>query len=213
MRFNHLVEKLSLLNNIDLPGSLAHKRLIPDSAQQRIQALKKDSNPRMSSVAVIFHEDFKSETSIYLIERQIYKGVHSAQIAFPGGKHEDFDATLEQTARRETQEEIGIEPGKLKLIQALTEVYIPPSRFLVHPFLYLLEESVELKPNDREVKSVIQMPVSQLISEATLKVGEVEVANGVKLKTPFFDVNGHKVWGATAMMLSELKMILKNELY
>lgn len=194
---------------MQLPGAEAHSNLLPINAQQRNIALSNDANPRLSGVAAIFHANEVGDTALFLIERQTYKGVHSGQIAFPGGKYEEIDGSLEQTARRETFEEIGVSPQQLVLINSLTKVYIPPSRFLVQPFMFVLLKESSIIKDSREVKSIIQLPISKLLDDQTLQYGNMEVAYGVNMKTPYFAIEHHKIWGATAMMLSEIKLMLR----
>jgi 8-oxo-dGTP pyrophosphatase MutT (NUDIX family) len=209
VRFDLFLNKVEVLKGMPLPGDKAHSNLLPINAQQRNIALEKDANPRLSGVAAIFHANEVGDTALFLIERQTYKGVHSGQIAFPGGKYEEIDGSLEQTARRETFEEIGISPQQLVLINSLTKVYIPPSRFLVQPFMFALPKETSITKDPREVKSIIQLPISRLLDDQSLQYGKMEVANGVNMKTPYFASEHHKIWGATAMMLSEIKLMLR----
>lgn len=179
----------------------------PEIAKSRKEALLKNPEPRLCAVAAIFFPN-QGETNFLLIERQTYDGVHSGQIGFPGGKKEEFDFDLEATARRETEEEVGIHFNDPKLIGELSEVYIPPSGFLVRPFLFSLDYTPSLILNPREVQSALSMPVHRLLDESTFEKGVVQTGRGDNIHTSYFQHEGKKIWGATAMMLAELRLLL-----
>jgi 8-oxo-dGTP pyrophosphatase MutT (NUDIX family) len=208
MRFDFLEGHLEELERLPLPGVEAHDAILPEIARQRKQALKSDPNPKVSAVAATIFPK-KGEATVLLIERQPYDGVHSNQVGFPGGKVEEGDRGLMDTALREMHEELGIDPELPKPVRPLSELYIPPSRFLVHPFVFTLDELPQLIEDEREVKTVIQLPIRHLLDDANIEIGKIKTSYGVAIKTPYFVYDGFKIWGATAMMLSELRQLLK----
>lgn len=135
-------------------------------------------------------------------------------MSFPGGKREEEDESLWHTALREAHEEVGIDVEKVKLIGELTRVYIPPSRFLVTPFLAYAEEAPNFQRDRIEVRRVIETPVSAFLDADSIleKMMFVESMN-TEIPVKFFDVNGEVVWGATAMILSEMAEILNQSDY
>lgn len=152
----------------------------------------------------------KNERGFYipLTERHDYEGVHSGQISLPGGKKEEGDLTLESTALRECFEETGLK-GEIKILGNLTPVYIPVSKFMVHPFVGVYNETkVDFRTDDTEVKNLLQLGLDELKNPAIIKQTVVNTWSGYKLKTPYFDVQGKVVWGATAMILNEFKKLL-----
>jgi len=135
---------------------------------------------------------------------------HGGQISFPGGKSEPDDQSLWDTALRETQEEIGVEKEQIELLGPLTSLYIPVSGFLVHPFVGMgnIDHFV---PQAEEVANILQWPLQSLLSDRAIHIRDIVPRPGVSLKdVPYFDCMGHILWGATAMMLSELRTILKD---
>lgn len=209
MKFDDFSAIKDLLLQTDNPGLKAHERVFPNIAKFRSDALSKDPNPRLSAVAAIaFPEGL--DTSIILIQRQSYDGVHSGQIGFPGGKMESSDESLEHTARRETREEVGIPEHDLHLVSPLSEVYIPPSGFLVQPYLFSMEYRPAFKPDPREVKEVLCMPMDYLLDDKIFVEGSVTASNGTSITTKYFLFEDKKIWGATAMMIAELKILLQH---
>jgi 8-oxo-dGTP pyrophosphatase MutT (NUDIX family) len=207
MKFSEF-DTLSLrLKEMDVVGETAHEEVFPEISKYRKQALAKNPNPKLSAVGATFYP-VENQAHIVLIERQSYKGVHSGQIGFPGGKVEEIDSSFEETARRETEEEIGIPKDQLALIGQLTDVYIPPSGFLVKPFLFKLDHTPTFVAQEREVKSVMSLSVEQLLEPMLFKEGSVPTSSGVQLHNKYIPLADKKIWGATAMMLSELKILL-----
>lgn len=209
MRFDFLEQHLEVFEALPLPGVEVHDAILPEVARQRKQALKQDPNPKISAVAAtIFPKN--GDASILLIERQPYDGVHSNQVGFPGGKVEEGDLDLKYTALREMHEEVGIDRSLPKHVRSLSQLYIPPSRFLVNPFVFTLDELPELVKDEREVKTILELPVHHLLDDASIEVGKIKTNYGVSIRTPYFVFEGFKIWGATAMMLSELRQLLKH---
>lgn len=208
MKFDEFGARIDQIRHQDLPGIEAYEKILPAAVRQRLDAQKSDPNPKLSGVAATVYPD-GNEATLILIERQTYKGVHSGQIGFPGGKMELVDKDLMETALREMEEEVGLPKQLPQFVRALSNVYIPPSKFLVHPFLFQLDKMPELNRQEREVKSIIHLPISMLLDDRILKTGYVETS-GYTVKTAYFEMGKHKIWGATAMMLSELKWILKH---
>jgi 8-oxo-dGTP pyrophosphatase MutT (NUDIX family) len=132
---------------------------------------------------------------------------HSGQISFPGGRRE-HNETLEATALRETTEELGVPPEQLKLIGRLSSLYTPPSNFCIYPFIAFCATRPDFQPNVLEVAELIEAPLSLLLDPATYKEELWHFENYGERRIPFFDVFGHKVWGATAMILSEFLTLL-----
>src|SRR3954462_10233753 len=135
MNFQDFLQYVPNLIPIELPAESAHIKMAP---KERAEALKnldlQATNPRIAAVMMLLYPKNK-ETHLVLIVRNAYNGVHSSQIAFPGGKYETFDVNFRETALRETHEEVGIPSEKIEIIKQFTPVYIPPSNFSVHPFL------------------------------------------------------------------------------
>lgn len=142
MDFQDFLQYVPNLIPIELPAVASHIKMAP---KERIEALKnldlKIENPRIAAVMMLFYPK-NNETHLVLIVRNAYNGVHSSQIAFPGGKYETTDADYEETALRETHEEVGVPPEKIEIVKHFTPMYIPPSNFLVHPFLGIAREEL-----------------------------------------------------------------------
>lgn len=134
---------------------------------------------------------------------------HSGQISLPGGKKDDTDEDFSDTALRETWEEIGVEIPQIKILKELSPIYIPPSNFFVYAFLSYLEETPVFKFQEAEVQEVLEVPLS-LIYHLPNPPEITELPKSKGYKVPFIDFNGHKIWGATSMILSELNQLLKN---
>jgi hypothetical protein len=150
------------------------------------------------------------KTHLVLIVRNSYEGVHSSQIAFPGGKYEKEDVELEQTALRETFEEIGVSSEKIQVLKAFSHLYIPPSNFMVYPFLGICTEEITFFPDSTEVAGIIELPLTTFLSDSIVVDAKINTSYARSIEVPVFKIDEHLVWGATAMMLSELKIVLNS---
>lgn len=193
----------------ELPGEVAHARLAPAHRKPASAYMDQAEDFRKAAVLALLFPHTNGEACILLIERSGGGGVHAGQIGFPGGKQEDGE-TPERTALRETQEELGIDSSQIIMAGALSRLFIPPSRFLVQPFLGFIDELPQLQPNSFEVQKVIYAPVSLFTNQSNVQHGAFLSSGGLTVHSPFFQVQGYKVWGATAMMLSEIAAIVLN---
>lgn len=169
-------------------------------------------NPKEAAVMAVFYPGQGKETRFVLILRKTYKGVHSNQIGFPGGRFEASDPDLMHTALRETEEEVGIPRGEVQVLREMTRLYIPPSNFWVQPYLGLMHRTPVLVPQEEEVAAVLEIDMDEFMSESCLIRQTLSTSYAKNIEVPAFLLSGHVVWGATAMMLSEMKDILKQTL-
>ncbi len=147
------------------------------------------------------------DLSICFIRRSEYEGVHSGQISFPGGMAERSDNSLEQTARRETAEETGIDGAEVRMLGRLTPLPVPVSRFLVHPYVGYLPYRPQFIPDPTEVSFMIEAPLRLLLDPVTVQKEKWNLMNE-SVMVPFYVVESHRIWGATAMILSEFLEII-----
>ncbi|WP_372755600.1 CoA pyrophosphatase [Labilibaculum sp.] len=191
--------------NIGLPGFEAQKLMSPSSREQAL--LKSDpSKARDSSVLLLFYPK-EGQLHLPFIKRTTGNTNHSGQMSFPGGKYEESDANRTITAIRETNEELGVECEKINILGFLTELYIPVSNFMVLPVLAYSDERPSFTLSEFEVEELIEMPLTELLQKDNISEFIIN-KNGHRIAAPFFHAKGHKIWGATAMILSELREIL-----
>lgn len=209
MEFSHFLEHASKIQNVALPAALAHAKMAPSNRMDLLRKMNPESNsPKKAAVMMLFYPK-ENKAHLVLIVRAFYKGVHSSQIAFPGGKPEMIDFDLKETALRETEEEIGISAHKIEVIRPFTELYIPPSNYLVHPYLGISKEELSFTRQESEVAAIVELPLLDFLSESIVQSQKIETSYASNLEVPGFLVKEHFVWGATAMMLSELKETIK----
>ena len=164
--------------------------------------------PPKEAGAMILLYRRESDLFFVLTERNRYRGNAQGTISLPGGAREDGEG-LEETARRETSEELGIDPGRIEILgPPLTVLFIPVSGFCVTPFVGYYKDTAEFVPEPDEVIELIHTPVSSLLDESCVE-REIWEIRGERVLVPFFRLGGHKVWGATAMMLSEFAVMLR----
>ena len=191
---------------IDLPGEAAHAEMFPLRAVAS-EELKTATDYRTSAVLALLFED--QGTKMVLTQRHNYKGTHGGQVSFPGGKMEEIDESTIHTALRETHEEIGVSPNNINVLGKLTDVYIPVSKFLVHPFIGIHEGSPTFELSEREVKEIITFDLELLTQDAIVQKRDIKTSSGMVLKNvPCFIIGDKIVWGATALMLNEIRQIL-----
>jgi 8-oxo-dGTP pyrophosphatase MutT (NUDIX family) len=189
-----------------LPGIDAQYRMAPFGRTRIDYRTLITGTYHDSAVLVVLCQD-ASGWYLPLIQRPDYDGYHSGQIALPGGKRDPGDLSLEATAVRECAEEIGIGP-ECELLGALTPLFIPVSNFLVHPYIAVCPvEDPPIRPHVREVRSVLKLQLDLLNDPTFEKEGDV-LAGGATLHVPCFELASHRIWGATAMILSELREVI-----
>ncbi len=205
----HLIGRLQEELQKELPGEAAHLDVIPVNRPISSKALRQAEYYRESGVALILVEH-QSSIQCILMKRSIHPGSpHSGQIALPGGKKEDYDFDLEETARRETEEEIGIRLNQDSLLGTLTPIYIPVSKFKVQPYIYHYEGKLEFQLDPLEVDDIFLFDVEILKNEHVIQRKEIRLSQGYRQKgVPYFNLAEETVWGATAMILSEFRQLL-----
>ena len=209
MDFQDFLTSIPKIEKEPLLADLAHQIMVPPERAALMRNLNvEEENPRKAAVMMLFYPK-NEKTHLVLIIRNSYFGVHSSQIAFPGGKVEHNDESIEYTALRETEEEIGIPIDKITVIKAFTEVYIPPSNFMVFPFLGYCKEELVFKPDPKEVAGILELSLADFLDENAIVNKTMSTSYSANILVPAFKIQEHYVWGATAMMMSELKEILK----
>lgn len=208
MDFKDFINNVSNLSEIALGGLDAQFDLAPKFRQKYTHEFIDAQNTRKAAVLALFYPNAFGETCFLLTLRANYKGIHASQISFPGGKFDSSDYSLEYTALRETYEEVGIQPDDVHIFKQMTDVFIPPSNFMVTPFLGLLNYTPTLTKNE-EVEENIVVLLKDLLNENAFSTTVVTTSYAEKMPVPCFNLSNCIVWGATAMMLNEIKVLLK----
>ena len=210
MKFQSFLDNIPDIQQQKLLGEISHLKMCPPERADLMKNIDLNTiNPRLAAVLMLIYPK-NNLAHLALILRTSYNGVHSSQIAFPGGKVETFDTDYQQTALRETHEEIGISPELITVIRDFTPIYIPPSNFMVYPFLGYSTTELSFIPDQDEVAGIIQLPLSEFLDDNIVITNRMSTSYNNDIDVPAFKIQNHIVWGATAMMLSELKDVLRN---
>jgi 8-oxo-dGTP pyrophosphatase MutT (NUDIX family) len=210
MTFSEFKNSISKIENFEVLGEQAHLEMSPKFRKEELEQLKIEAkNPREAGVMALFYPNLNNETCLVLILRKTYKGVHSAQIGFPGGRWENTDKDMEETALRETHEEVGVAPEEIKVLKKLTKIYIPPSNFWVHPFFGVAEKTPNFVKQESEVEEILEIKLTDFLDENSLLEKTLSTSYAKNVSVPAFYLNNQIVWGATGMMLNEVKALLK----
>lgn len=193
-----------------LPGKASQIKMAPEHRIAELFRVRDDDfNPRLSAVlCILFPENEKLK--VVFIRRSEYVGIHSGQISFPGGRFEESDGDLLVTALREVYEEIGIRPEEFEIIGQLTDLYVPPSNFLVRTFVAYTKQRPQYEIDTREVQEVIEFDLDYFFRTDIIRRKDFAAHNStLNTNAPYFDIEGVIIWGATAMILTELADLLK----
>ena len=213
LKMNFSIDQLKQKFQLPLPGVSSHLKMAPPHrVREIVNQLDNAENAKKSAVLILFFHDADALKMI-VIRRSVYVGTHSGQIAFPGGRYEEEDKEVRITALREIEEEIGIPENEIEIIGRLTDIYVPPSNFLISVFVGYLSQKPVYKIDEREVDEVIEIPFaefykSDLIKEKTFYVNSIKAADNA----PYYNLTNAEIWGASAMVISELLDVLREPL-
>ncbi len=209
MTFEEFVQLTPKIAKVSLPATESHLKMSP--LERRLQLLNHDYSVEVARDAAVMMLIYPQQDTamIALIVRNSYKGVHSSQVAFPGGKVEKDESVLD-AALRETHEEIGVNPEQINIVCAFSNVFIPPSNFNVFPFLGFCTSKPNFVPDPREVASMALFPLNDILEDSSLTMQSVSATYSTDIVVPAFKLGETVIWGATAMMLQELKDVIKS---
>ena len=208
MTFSDTIHKIFEAFNNPLPGYEAHIEMAP--YRKKVELNFKNNKPKIASTLLLL---YPKENDIYfcLIERTEYEGTHSKQISFPGGRNENGE-TIKETALRECNEEIGVPREEINIIGELTQVYVPPSNYLIHPFVGYCDTKPTFIADPREVKTIIEIKMNELSKPDLIKNQKMNFGSKdqrFQADVPYLDLNDKIVWGATSVVLNEFRRMLQ----
>jgi 8-oxo-dGTP pyrophosphatase MutT (NUDIX family) len=210
MTFNEFEKRIVKIKKMDLPGESVQYKMAPIERLLEMKRLAKErDSAQKAGVLMLFYPSQDTKTYFSLILRKAYNGVHSAQVGFPGGKFEEGDHSLKYTALRETEEEVGVAKEQVEVLTELTDIYIPPSNFYVQPYLGITRKTPRFILQQDEVEELIEVRLDHFMDDTTIGIETLSTSYAKNIEVPIFNLNGHVVWGATAMMLSEVREMLK----
>lgn len=209
MRFSDIEtvsNRLRVRLGLPLPGREAQVKMAPMPVDENRFNEMANRPARPGGVMVLLYPK-SGELYLPLMKRPGYNGAHGGQVSFPGGKAEEQDLNLIDTALRETEEEIGVKATEISVLGQLSELFIIASNFKVSPTVGILDHTPQFIPDPYEVEAVLEVPISQFYNLEKRGVEKMRFGKYV-IQSPYFNVDGHLVWGATAMMLSELLAVM-----
>ena len=205
-----LAERIKEKINRGLPGKEAHLIM---SHRLRHYTPAAPQSAMESAVCILLYPDKDQNAKFVLMQRTSHNpnDKHKGQISLPGGKRDLTDKTLTETALRELHEEIGVTLESVNVVAQLSDLYIPVSNFKVYPFIAFSEAEPEFIKEEEEVQELIEIPLYELLKPDILQTTDIPISKDITLKkVPYFKLKDRVVWGATAMILSEFKEILKD---
>jgi 8-oxo-dGTP pyrophosphatase MutT (NUDIX family) len=202
------IHKLETALANDLPGMEAQAKMAPVHPERYNQV---SDDHRIACVMIVIYPK-NQEWHLCLIKRSTENpdDKHAGQLSFPGGQLDDQDDSYEDCALREIHEEVGIAPEDVGILGSLTPLYVFVSNFLVHPFVGFCSEYPDWKPQKSEVDEIIEVPVKNILKSKNKGLTDIIVRDTTIPKTPYYDIQNQKLWGATAMIMSELEHIIAN---
>ncbi len=210
MDFRDFEKRIVKVTKMELPGETVQFKMAPMERLQELKRVARNQNSaKRAGVLSLFYPSEDFETRLILILRKTYHGVHSAQVGFPGGKLEPEDQNIQDAALRETEEEVGVPRSAISVLKQLTEIYIPPSNFFVQPFLGITSQPPKFLPEEKEVEALIEVNLRDFMDDLNITTQTLSTSYAESIEVPAFQLNGHIVWGATAMMLNEVRELLK----
>lgn len=210
MDYYKVIETINRFEIDEQVKERAHKEIAPFrnnaiSDNQILQAKK-------AAVLLLIHPN-DNKAHFTLIERASYDGIHSKQIALPGGKFENEDINIFETALREAKEEVNISNSDVEIVSSLSTIFIPPSNFYITPVLGISQKRPHYIPEEKEVNDILEVSLSELLNPQVVKQTNIRANKQLNYTTPYLDLGNKIVWGATAMILNELRhFLMKNNL-
>jgi 8-oxo-dGTP pyrophosphatase MutT (NUDIX family) len=192
----------------ELPGIDAHRKMLPPG--RRLKSLDHElPSVKLSSVLLLLYPE-GDRLYICMIKRPPTMTHHPGQISFPGGKVEKDDVSAEMAALREAREEVGLDPSSVEILGKLSDLYVEVSQFSIQPYLAWADQKPEISDISEEVEALILFPLSDLVNDETIFETDLQTSIGM-LRIKYYPFNEEIIWGATAMILSELIEILKRQ--
>jgi 8-oxo-dGTP pyrophosphatase MutT (NUDIX family) len=198
-----LTERLLL----PLPGGDAHESFRANPVGDVKPLFDHKLPPKPGGVIILLYEE-EGRIKFPLTKRADYPGAHGGQVSFPGGKADPGESAI-QTALRECEEEIGISQDQLSVLGSLSDFFVMPSNFMVTPVIAAMRNAPVFKPDPREVVRIIKADLMDILPDRAIKQKEIIAAGKYRMNAPHFEIEGEIVWGATAMMLNEFRIVLR----
>ena len=192
----------------ELPGLSSQLKMVPEARRREIEGRRSAGDAQKAAVLICLYPDGDGEIKLVLIRRNEYDGVHSGQISFPGGRYEEGDNNLMHTALREAHEETNIRMDEVEVLGNISPVYIPPSNFYVEVVVAWAKQKPKLKPDPSEVAEILNIPLKAFLDPGNIKQKDIPHRQFNIIDVPCFYIQGHIIWGATAMMLAEFADII-----
>ena len=209
---NQVIKSLVEQLQKDLPGQHFQNLMSPVEDNDKYRIVPKDH--KVACVMALIHPKSDGNFHLTYIQRASSHpdDKHAGQIGFPGGKYEREDDSLISCALREVEEEIGIPMADIHVLGEMTSLYVFASNFLVYPFVGFIDYEPKYIPQESEVAGIIEISLDHLVNEDHKSEKTLKLAAGISVEAPGYDLDGEFLWGATAMISSELEEIFKRSI-